>query len=85
MPLTPEYLSTIVAVGTSVLGSVMAYGAMKARLERLEKDMERLAGSFVQNDMFRIHVQKIEQDLTEIKKDIRALLMEGRQQEQERD
>ena len=75
MPITPEYLSIIVAVATSALGSVTAYGAMRARLDRLERDMDKIVEGFVPNDVFRLHVTKIEQDLSELKKDVRLLLM----------
>ena len=75
MPLTPEYLSVIVAIATSLVGSIGAYGAMRSRVDRLEKDLDKLGDGFVANDVFRLHVSKIEQDLTDLKKDVRLLLM----------
>lgn len=74
MQLPPELLSLAVAVITSITSSAVTYGAMKARIDRLEKDMDRMGSEFITADVFRAHVSRIEQDLTDLKIDVREIL-----------
>lgn len=70
MELTPELLGVLSGIFSSVMASGISHGSIKAKVSRLEKDIENK----VDRDFFDATVKPMHSDLHEMKNDLKELL-----------
>ena len=67
-------IGTIAGVVSSILTTGIGFGIIKAKVERLEKDMDRAMENFVSLDLFNATVEPFRKDIHEIQRDIKKIL-----------
>lgn len=75
MQLDTESLTTITAFVTSILATGASHGLMRAKIDRLERDVSTNDANFVSKELLAAKIEPIENDLHEIKKDVKRLLV----------
>lgn len=60
---------------SAVFTTGISYGALKAKIDRLEKEVDKAKDEFVAVDLFNATIDPIRNDLHEMQKDIKKILV----------
>lgn len=74
MQIDTEFIGAVSGIVSSIITSAIGYGILKAKVERLEHDLDEASKKFVSNDLFQATILHLKEDLHEIKNDVRELL-----------
>lgn len=74
MQIDSDAASCAIAVFSSIVSSAVGYGIMRAKLDRVEKDIEHFEARFVSREVFAAIVDGIRTDLLSLRGDIKQLL-----------
>lgn len=74
MQFSTDIVSVAVGLLTSIFVTAIAWGTMKAKVGRLERDIEQMASKFVSAELFNAIVSGMKEDLHEMKGDIKKVL-----------
>ena len=70
-----DLVSVVSGFASSALTTGVAWGVMKNKIDRLEKDMEKAEKSYVPIDLFHATIDPIRKDLHEMQRDIKKILV----------
>lgn len=70
----PESIAAIIGIIGSIIATGVSYGIMSAKVDRLERELEKIEGKFVPNDLFHATINPIREDLHEMQRDIKKIL-----------
>ena len=74
MQVDRESLSAIYGIASGIVTSVLGIGVMKAKVERAEKQLEVIEERFVRHELFEAVLRPVEEDIREIKADLKEVL-----------
>lgn len=71
--MTIEQVGTIVAMLFSIMAAAVSYGILKAKIDRVEKDLDTARESMVTVVLLNAHIEHLRMDIQELKEEIKHL------------
>lgn len=72
--MNPEFLAAIFSIVNSVVVAAVSYGALKSKIERLEKDLDQTRENTVSIALLDAIINPLKEDLRELKQDVRHIV-----------
>lgn len=72
--MTAELFAAVFAVLNSLVVAGISYGALRSKIERLERDLDSARDSMVTIKLLDAIVGPLKEDLSELKRDVRHLV-----------
>lgn len=75
MQLSAEAVAALIGIIGSFLHTGVLYGIMKTKVERLEREIEKSERKFVTVDLFDATINPLRQDIHEMQRDVKKILV----------
>ena len=74
MQIDSSFIDAGIAVTTSLASSAIAYGILKTKVERLERDIQGHEENFISRELFNEIVTQLRADFHEMRSDVKQVL-----------